>query len=353
MPKHTPFQPAILQIYVGAQHLATHYVTRPSLRIGRARGCELVLDQPYIERQHALLRWQGGQWWLESLAPDHPVRYTGQPVPMAVPLLPDTTFEVGPVQVHFALADHVGDDSQPSTFLAELPDTTLAMSHAQLLRVSYGQISSSYPLNQPVLRIGRDPACEISIPLRTVSRHHATLTRHGDGYRISDQHSANGLMLHGRRVQQHTLQHGDTITIANERGHHVGLHYTDQRVADQPPLTTLTLAPEQPALAIGRSSDNALILDHPLVSAQHALLQRTASGDVFLTDLGSTNGTFVQGERISRSRVQAGNLIQIGAYQFIYRERAVALRPPIISCASMREGSSTPCPTGPSRSSVT
>lgn len=134
-------------------------------------------------------------------------------------------------------------------------------------------------------------------------------------------------MWHGRRVQEHTLQHGDTITIADELGNHVRLHYTDQRVADQPPLTTLTLAPEQDGLTIGRSSENALILDHPLVSAQHAVLQRTASGDVFLTDLNSTNGTFVQGERISRSRVQAGNLIQIGAYQFIYRERGGSSTP--------------------------
>ena len=49
---------------------------------------------------------------------------------------------------------------------------------------------------------------------------------------------------------------------------------------------------------IGRSSDCALILDDDYVSGDHASLARRANGDWVVTDLGSTNGTFVNEVRV-------------------------------------------------------
>jgi hypothetical protein len=56
-----------------------------------------------------------------------------------------------------------------------------------------------------------------------------------------------------------------------------------------------------PVLAIGRDSANDLIIDHPLASRRHARLERTDQGYV-VCDLESTNGTYVNGERIDGSR---------------------------------------------------
>lgn len=68
---------------------------------------------------------------------------------------------------------------------------------------------------------------------------------------------------------------------------------------------------------IGRSDKTNLIVDDDLASRQHAMLQRS-DGDLFyITDLGSSNGTFVNGARISTPVIlKPGDRITIGSYEF-------------------------------------
>src|SRR6516162_8850277 len=51
--------------------------------------------------------------------------------------------------------------------------------------------------------------------------------------------------------------------------------------------------------AIGRGEGCAVLLDSRAVSRLHALIQRRDSGDYYLVDLGSRNGSFVNGRRVS------------------------------------------------------
>lgn len=62
---------------------------------------------------------------------------------------------------------------------------------------------------------------------------------------------------------------------------------------------------------VGRARDADLILDSPMVSAHHAELRRTEIGYV-LKDLGSSNGTFLDGRRIDEARLSPGQQIYIG-----------------------------------------
>ncbi len=48
---------------------------------------------------------------------------------------------------------------------------------------------------------------------------------------------------------------------------------------------------------VGRDSNNAIALDDVLVSRRHAVIQKVKD-DYFVEDLGSTNGTFLNGERV-------------------------------------------------------
>jgi pSer/pThr/pTyr-binding forkhead associated (FHA) protein len=67
---------------------------------------------------------------------------------------------------------------------------------------------------------------------------------------------------------------------------------------------------------IGRSSACALILDDDYVSGDHASLARTAKGDWVVTDLGSTNGTFVNEVRVvTPTVVTAADSLRIGRTQ--------------------------------------
>src|SRR5690606_34514045 len=69
--------------------------------------------------------------------------------------------------------------------------------------------------------------------------------------------------------------------------------------------------PNHKEIVVGRSSELDMVLVEDMVSRRHAKL--TVTGDqIFIQDLGSTNGTFVNGEKIKRARLQEGDRILIG-----------------------------------------
>jgi pSer/pThr/pTyr-binding forkhead associated (FHA) protein len=66
---------------------------------------------------------------------------------------------------------------------------------------------------------------------------------------------------------------------------------------------------------IGRAPRADFILDAPLVSRVHCRLEASDTG-VDVVDLASTNGTFVNNERISRAMLKSGDRLRIGRVEF-------------------------------------
>ena len=71
------------------------------------------------------------------------------------------------------------------------------------------------------------------------------------------------------------------------------------------------------ARTIGRATGADFIVDAALVSRVHCRVTALPSGDLEITDLGSTNGTFVNGERIEHARVSPGDRIHVGRVEFV------------------------------------
>jgi DNA-binding NtrC family response regulator len=67
--------------------------------------------------------------------------------------------------------------------------------------------------------------------------------------------------------------------------------------------------------AIGRDRGCEVVLGAEGISRKHCLLERTRDGGLFLRDLGSRNGTFVNGERIEKARLKEGDKVGIGEAQ--------------------------------------
>jgi pSer/pThr/pTyr-binding forkhead associated (FHA) protein len=70
-------------------------------------------------------------------------------------------------------------------------------------------------------------------------------------------------------------------------------------------------------LTIGRSPEAEIFLDDVTVSRNHALLVRRRDG-LYIDDLGSLNGTYVNRRRIESHRLQDGDELQVGKYKLTY-----------------------------------
>ena len=73
-------------------------------------------------------------------------------------------------------------------------------------------------------------------------------------------------------------------------------------------------------LTIGRSPDAEIFLDDVTVSRDHAVLVRR-SGEWFLDDSGSLNGTYVNRRRIESHKLTDGDELQVGKYKLTYLAR--------------------------------
>lgn len=77
----------------------------------------------------------------------------------------------------------------------------------------------------------------------------------------------------------------------------------------------------QARLCIGRRPFNDIVLDDRTVSGRHAMLHKR-SGVIILSDMGSRNGTWVNGLRISRRILIDGDRIDVGIYTLTFRDES-------------------------------
>lgn len=68
---------------------------------------------------------------------------------------------------------------------------------------------------------------------------------------------------------------------------------------------------------LGRRPYNDIVIDNLAVSGEHAVLQMVGA-DVFIEDLNSTNGTYINGKAIKKQLLANGDIVEIGKYKIKY-----------------------------------
>ena len=75
-------------------------------------------------------------------------------------------------------------------------------------------------------------------------------------------------------------------------------------------------------MTLGRRPYNDIVVDNLAVSGEHAALQAIGN-EFYIEDLNSTNGTYINGKKIKRQILQAGDVIEIGKYAIKYARDVV------------------------------
>src|SRR5437763_6028286 len=88
----------------------------------------------------------------------------------------------------------------------------------------------------------------------------------------------------------------------------------------------------QDVVKVGKLASSHLRLDDETVSRMHAVIEVTGPDEIHIIDLGSTRGTLVNGERISKARLQSGDEVMFGdsrvVVTFLEAQQSQATPPP-------------------------
>jgi pSer/pThr/pTyr-binding forkhead associated (FHA) protein len=236
-----------------------------------------------------------------------------------------------------------------------------------------------YTVLATTLVLGREAGCDVVVPGKDVSRRHAEIMATPKGYLLVDS-STNGVFVNEERVtSQRLLARGDVIRIGEEnfrfyadtvepsppglaaamspapappgagarlQNTSFGIPVTPRPVPAVPgsasaganpsgPLANFLvrsgalkgqrLIVRTPVANIGRADYNDLVVPDDSVSTSHAKLQRR-EGVWVLVDLESTNGTYVDGERITAdTAIAPGTMVRFGDVQLVFEPTDDAL----------------------------
>jgi pSer/pThr/pTyr-binding forkhead associated (FHA) protein len=323
--------------------------------IGSASDNAVVIPGEGVHPRHAVVQAAAAGAAIRVAAPEAEVRVNGVRLgPEPTPLLHGDKISIGTQEIRVVDSARAGSTQLfDSGAFADLAPPKVAKKAAgktggRIVCLTDGR---EYTIADAPLRLGRDAGSDVVVSGHEVSRQHAEIQRDPDGYLLVDT-SVNGTYVNGQRVgKTHRLSRADVIRIGNDEFRFYadarvsgsqsaillaaesdlvpnqppggaaqrlsdtmhGLPASDPRRNTPPSSAALPLASflfrtgdlkgrrlpiKVPVVNIGRGDYNDVVIADPSVSTMHAKLQRREAIWI-LTDLGSTNGTFVEGERLT------------------------------------------------------
>lgn len=171
--------------------------------------------------------------------------------------------------------------------------------------------------------LGRDPGSDIVFDDARVSWQHAVLRLDQGEWVLADTGSKNGIFAGPQRVSLLRITGDCVVRLADSQdgpqvwcrpGHPDGTGAGSQLRVDLHPTSVRQIAGSR--VRIGRAPENDVVVDDLGVSRYHAELRRVNARQFEIVDVGSHNGTFVNGQRVSAVAVTDTDLIGIGPATF-------------------------------------
>lgn len=161
------------------------------------------------------------------------------------------------------------------------------------------------------IKIGRDNSNDIVINEPRVSRNHAIVTSLGnDTFEVKDLGSTNGTFVNGQRINQKIIIPGDKLEVSG-----CIVNWYDAFI--NPKKTSIiqekAFAKIRKTISVGSASQNDLVLSSSFVTNKHAKISLLKKGTFYIQDLGSSNGTFVNGTRVMAKNFTKTDIVKIAS----------------------------------------
>jgi pSer/pThr/pTyr-binding forkhead associated (FHA) protein len=182
--------------------------------------------------------------------------------------------------------------------------------------------------------VGRSADADLSLPFDIVSYEHCRFTIKADGLYLADLGSSNGTYVNGTRHTSGFISFGDSVAfgengpvakikfssdgaVQSSRGGSTRAAAKTQMVQSLAKALTLKVKGgkkyEFPpgTIKLGREQECDITLDHPMVSRVHAEISFIPPV-ISIRDMNSTNGTYLNGKRITSANLKFGDRLMIG-----------------------------------------
>jgi ABC transport system ATP-binding/permease protein len=306
--------------------------------VGRDPAGDIVIASPLISRRHARFFADDGHYLVEDLGSTNKTFVNGARLDQPTRLSDGDVIQLGQaVRLQFLVpaasdmtqlellgqtALEMTPASDQTLFAPEGPRPELAQPPVLVISTGSGE-ARTVRLEGESLRLGRTPDNDLVISSPIVSARHALLKRVPAGYLLRVEPGAtNPIYYNGRPVQgEHLLHDGDLLRIGSQDPEvMVTLSYHSPAEAAQRGLTRAIEFGDRSVLQLGRDPGNDVVLDAPIVSRFHAVVERI--GQRFrVRDLQSANGTFVNDERVEgETWLAVGDALRVGPYRFVLGE---------------------------------
>lgn len=274
-------------------------VTAAAITLGYQSNNAISIPAPQVSSYHARISKRGDTFTIVDLNSTNGTFVNGERIHHPQPLQLGDTVGLGSYRFTF-------DESITHHFQTAPKPKTLAMAAAHTRGTS--------PPRR--LTLGRADNNDIIIPAPQVAGHHAHLDPDGaGGYFITDTGSLFGTYINNRNNAliphtQHPLSEQDVLFLGSYR---FPLSRVSDFVRTQGESQAIQIPEDKERITIGRNKSNDIQLDEPQVSRNHAVLVKTDKGWV-IEDIGSANGTFVNGVRITKRLITKRDSIGFGSF---------------------------------------
>jgi ABC transport system ATP-binding/permease protein len=294
-------QPNALEVTVGANRA----VVQPgqAVVIGREAGCDVRVAHSLVSRRHAEITWSGEGWVLRDLGSSNGTYLDGKPV-RSVRIGPGTSVRLGGPGEDGALV-RLGPVPVPAPARpaaprppVEVPTRPVAQpSTPPPVRSGPPPVTSAPPAPRPPVEAQTRPVA----PLAGTPTVPTPAPRHEEPTRPVTRGPAAALSAQAPApspAQPPGAAQSASPTVAGRALR--AEHAVTGRVR------------------IGRGEGNDVVLGDLTVSRRHAEVRPAPGGGAEVVDLGSRNGTFLNGRQVSRAPLHDGDLIAVGRHRFAY-----------------------------------
>jgi pSer/pThr/pTyr-binding forkhead associated (FHA) protein len=206
-------------------------LVRDEITIGRKEGNTIRLTERNVSRRHAKLMKANGAFTIEDLESYNGVKVNGRRIEGQVHLKAGDQLSIGDYLLALQLDAAEVADAQTAAVASPAAggDAATAMiaapteprPPARLVMLTPPAPGAEFALSRPRQKVGRAEDLAIWVNHRSISREHAEIVRDGDGFRLLDLGSANGVRVNGRDAADAVLEPGDVIELGQVRFRYV------------------------------------------------------------------------------------------------------------------------------------